>query len=163
MREFSAYDKSGNSWEGPAPEDVVSGQAIMLGVQLAIAAQDALEGEMCTFSLAGVFEVPSSGDAHDVGQPLHRADADGTLYAGTPEAGDWANVAMSFSPGGGPLSIVSAKINTHPRLDLAKNSESGKVMVYLNQDMARGITVPLLLRENETTASRKKERVKIAC
>lgn len=107
------YDLSGNSWSGPAPEDVVSGQAVMFGPQVGIAQSDALEDEIVTFVLAGVWEVPSEGDAHDVGQPLNFSTSTGAFYAGVAAAGDWANAAMSFSPGGGSLSTVHAKINTH--------------------------------------------------
>ena len=107
------YDLSGNSWSGPAPEDVVSGQAVMFGPQVGIAQTDALEGEQVTFSLVGVWTVPSEGDAHDVGQPLNFSTSTGAFYSGDPASEDWANVAMSFSPGGGALSTVEAKINTH--------------------------------------------------
>lgn len=107
------YDLSGNSWMGPSPEDVVSGQAVMFGPQVGIAQTDALEGEQVTFVLVGVWEVPSEGDAHLVGQPLNFSMVTGAFYEGTPAAGDWANVAMSFSPGGGTLDTVHAKINTH--------------------------------------------------
>ena len=107
------YDRSGFWFDGPAPEDVVSGQGIMLGCQIAVAQTDALEGELCSFSLSGVWALPSQGDAHDVGQPLNFDTGTGALYAGNAESGDWANVAMSFSPGGGSADIVEAKINTH--------------------------------------------------
>lgn len=108
------YDKTGKIFSGPAPEDVVSGQAILLGVvAVAIAQGDALEGEMCSFAIEGVWEVPSEGPAHDVGQPMTFNAATGAFSIDAGASGDLENAAMSFSPGGGGADTVLVKINTH--------------------------------------------------
>lgn len=107
------YDKSGNIWNGPAPEDVVSGQAVAFGeVGVGIAQVDALEGENAAFSLAGVWEVPYTGTPVTVGQPMNFIAATGEFTVDDVVAtGDLIGVGMSFSPSADDL--IQVKINTH--------------------------------------------------
>ena len=108
------YVNSGDTWTGEAPGDILSGQPQILGVQVGIAYGDYNEGQTdAVYSMKGVFTLPCSGDAFDVGQPLNYDEAGKTFYAGDAEVGDWANIAMSFEPGGDTIEECNIKINTH--------------------------------------------------
>lgn len=105
------YKNSGDVVSVPALEDVVSGQAVSIGSLVGIAMFDALTGELCTFALKGVWEVPHTGAAIAVGVPLSFDPATGE-FSGSPAAVDsFDNAAVSFSvPADG---LVYASINIH--------------------------------------------------
>ena len=106
------YDKSGDVWNGPAPEDVDSGQAIAFGdVGVGISLTDALAGDTCVLALTGVWEVPFSGSAATVGQVLNLNVTTGEFSADSVPTGgiNGAGIAFSDSADG----TVRVKINAH--------------------------------------------------
>lgn len=102
---------SGDTWQIPAPRDLKSGVAVVIGSVLAIPVTDAASGELVALQVERAFVLPKLAAAEiAAGTKLHWDVAAAQFVLTGTDAGDLENCAVAVEAAGAGTSTVLAKL-----------------------------------------------------